>query len=427
MYVTATPTHNPVIALPRVGRCYNPADATRDSRIPILPAYLHEPPPYPNRRAARPEPLLKLQERGTLAVGIALDEDDSPDTAAKVDASRQALIRECLALGLAVQVYRWDCSDGKGIDDLLLWEGTPRIEIVRSVLPGDAVADSDMEGESGPLSIQQQAVRYRYTRSLILARDGEHRIAAMRPAQKLALLTTHMLTDSFPGPNAPVKAVAMGLIADCMGVGRRTAAESIKSLAEHGLLKREEDRLYKDGVVHTIIRLGAGRKLGFREVLTEPEHLAPAREKAAARRCAECGGELQARYTCVGCGTVHQDSAKPKLAALKFTRKRPDFEAQERSARVAREDEPWTETAQDQGPPEVMRKFCAPIYKDTDAQTLPINSGIQPHPSSSDTGAPADAFAHMQPLVRNYAWSENESAPDRVVTPDPGQGWKDRK
>jgi len=81
--------------------------------------------------------LAALQEEGAHVVLIALDADDPAHITAVAagEHSRQCLAAAAVQLGYAVRLARWRHTAGKGLDDLLLAGGYPRLEIYRPTLP----------------------------------------------------------------------------------------------------------------------------------------------------------------------------------------------------------------------------------------------------------------------------------------------------
>ena len=138
-----------------------------------------------------------VDKSGTAGVIIALDEDSDDTTRGLVDTSRQELVQQCLARGLAVRVARWDGTLGKGIDDLLLAGYQPTITIARAV--------SDSRTDQNPLEAASSgfAIKARMCDDLVAIitsplPDAEARgIAALRIAKddKPAEMQQHYTSD----------------------------------------------------------------------------------------------------------------------------------------------------------------------------------------------------------------------------------------
>jgi ribosomal protein L37AE/L43A len=342
-------------------------------------------------------PVLRaLQADGALCVIIALDEDSKPETVAAVEQSRQALIRECLALGYAVRVARWDHSQGKGIDDLLLAGHQPRIEIVTSVSQsGEDSSDCGTRANGRQLMLSEQAARYREIRRVLWNHDAEDGSASMTPVQKLTLITSYELSDSYPtarpthGIQQSVK-TSMKTIGALVGCSAQTASKTLKSLAQEELVVRQDARENApDGSVHTVIRIGAGRRLGFNEVLPEAEHHKADKERK--RQCSACSSEdvltsKILRHTCRACGNVEEEpleappthgiheSAPP---VRKFLRQRPEW----RDEAQATEEEGETSTIEEAAPtdsrnPAVGEQATASQNPCTDTTYTVIDLGV---------------------------------------------------
>jgi hypothetical protein len=367
------------------------------------------------------EPLRTFQQQGALAVAIALDEDSNPETIAKVEVSRQALIRECLALGYAVRLYRWDHSLGKGIDDLLLAGHQPTMEIVPSA-PLDHGDDPDGTGDGGdgnrPLSQGEKAKFYDTYHNILWNHDRDANAPSMKPVQKLALLTAIDMTHTLPATpthgfrkTVPTNLKRMGALIGCSAA---TAGKTVTSLAAAQLLRREEQTVQAaDGSAHKVVCLAAGRRLGFNEVLPEPEHLHADKERKKAKRCAACGEETvisKIVHTCTSCGTVEEEPLNGEEAesapthTSPFQRKRPGKTAE---WQIAAEEAPEADTPAD---------TPYPRNPAIDHNRIISLSSRTPTPLPTDSvgrvsQSPPSAFAHTNGGgVGSYPWA-NGGAP----------------
>lgn len=152
--------------------------------------------------------------------------------------------------------------------------------------------------EGRKISIQEQAARYREIKRILWAKG-------MPMREKLALIESYEMTGLYPGTimaGGCVEPVSLNMraLGERMGCNAETAGRAVQSLAQNGLVERQERRDSVTG--HTIVHVAPARRLGFGEVLQEPER--KIRDRGY-RRCKSCGSEnVETRHICHACGTV---------------------------------------------------------------------------------------------------------------------------
>ena len=302
---------------------------------------------------------------------------------------------------------RWDNSQGKGLDDLLVNGHAPQIEIVTSSASNDGdQVDYGTREDGRRLTIAEKAARYDVLANVLLSKTGQ------TPTDKLTLLVVYLLTGSFPsknpGPEPPEKrSINLPAAGERVGVSAKTVSVAIKANAAAGLLEQE---LYRDpGTGHTSMTVAAMRPLGFNEALPPSEQ----REKDAARkrRCKECGSDnvvslTYTKHTCHDCGTVEiEEHGKQADSGIqnrigpvrKFKRARP-----------GQQDE-WPAPVDDQEPQESP-------FRNPEPDPIVDNSGGQrknPEACISDQGQadPSTPLPVIKPVPDSGTGSSTDTRP----------------
>ncbi len=266
-----------------------------------------------------------LQAQGHDVVVVALDADDAGDpkkqhTVAMVEAIRQEVADELVGMGFAVRFARWDHSQGKGIDDLLLADGTYALEPYRPT--------ADTEARLGDTEAQR---RLRYLRTVIQAPNMER-------TQKVLYLNALVKGDLWPwmappegAPPPPPRRLPILTIMKGAGVKSYSSARPcMEALRADGLLPYTVglDKKNPDGREVSYFR--PGRPLAYDETPSKPAHLEPAKgraEKARQLRCPCCAGDRlsSTHLRCDECAAEFTVAAAEKAAA-KYARQ--EYEGQ---------------------------------------------------------------------------------------------------
>ena len=223
-----------------------------------------------------------VDESGTAGVIIALDEDSAMETRELVDRSRQELVRQCLARGLAVRVARWDGSLGKGIDDLLMAGYQPTITIANepSVLTNR---------QNGPSQREQDLIA-------ILA-------SPIAEDQKLALMALRVVEQDSPGV---LQKRSLDPIVEAAGVqylksGKNKIGKSLNDASKQGVVKRSYH--YDSQLQRSTLELASN----VPALPAQGSILIPSTRKqkdaAAKRKCTSCGS-TDLVCLCMACGNL---------------------------------------------------------------------------------------------------------------------------
>jgi len=223
-------------------------------------------------RSALPA-LEALQAQGHDVAIIALDADDPAKerTVQQVEAVRLDLAAELASSGYAVRIARWDHSQGKGIDDLLLAGGTFALEAYRPIAATEE-CPSDSEAQR----------RLRYLRTVIQAPN-------MDRTQKVLYLNALVKGNLWPwtlppegGPQPPPRRLPIATIMKGAHVKSYSSARPcMEALRADGLLPYTVglDKKTADG--REVAYFQPGRPLVYDETPSKPGHLDPAKERAA--------------------------------------------------------------------------------------------------------------------------------------------------
>jgi len=271
-------------------------------------------------------PLLEaLQAQGHDVVIVALDADDpaKPGTVTTVEGIRHELAAALVALGFAVRLARWDHSQGKGIDDLLLAGGTYALEAYRPTADGDA-RPSDSEAQR----------RLRYLRTVIQAPNMERtqKLLYLNALVKGDLWPWTMLPEAAPPP-APRRLPILTIMKGAGVKSPSSARPYMEALRDDGLLSYSIglDKKNPDG--REVAYFRPGRPLTYEETPSKPAHLEPAKEraeKARKMRCPCCASDRLSptHLVCDECAAEFTVAAAEKAAA-KYTRQ--EYEAQQQT------------------------------------------------------------------------------------------------
>ena len=227
------------------------------------------------------------------SVVAALDEDAKPETAGLVDKSRQELVQQALAQGLAVRVARWPHEQGKGIDDLLLAGYQPTIT---RIVP-------DKRGVAPLYSINGTEARAVATVAVLHA-EGE-----FQTVDKLIAIERIWLSKDPPGPDARPEPLYLPSLAKRIGASANRISKGLKHLSRQGLAKHQSrfDDTTKRKHIEFAPTIG-----DCTPIRLEPlPHVITDRELA---RCRDCGSSDLVRNTrilCRHCGAIQ--SERPSL------------------------------------------------------------------------------------------------------------------
>ena len=223
-----------------------------------------------------------VDKSGTAGVIIALDEDSNAETAGLVDKSRQELVQQALARGLAVRVARWDGALGKGIDDLLLAGYQPTITPI--------IATTDLRNPEIGMSARE--------RDLIAIMASP-----LAQNEKIALMAERIVE------------------ADQPGVPKVRSLQPVVEAAGLQYLKNGKKKIGMDlgdcakrGVLHRVQQYDSTRQITTLELATKLEALpeqgtilmpSPRKQKEVARKraCTACGS-TDLVCLCMACGNM---------------------------------------------------------------------------------------------------------------------------